>query len=492
MQDDNLDGAEAKAACENDENEAERGERIRRAREKAGYHPPGEERHKATADQSVTRLLPPLPRIKCYHIHSKNKYLYFNELEGDWQFLSAQSLEIELRQMGYNHQPPKGGGLPETKVEMRRIEKEQSIDGAAAIGWLTPGVQDIEGSKILVTRGANLIEPEEIDWDRIRDILAQMLLQPEKDFEEDISKVNQLDYFLSALSLSAKALYGQIPKLPGPAIVLCGPRNCGKTLIQDLLITPVLGGRVGKPWEWLTGVTQFNSELFEACHQVIDDEASHGDFKARKKFGDAIKRLTAVSSQKLQEKGLPSFTAKPFWRLSISLNDGPDNIAVLPTLEESLQDKMLLFKCLPRVTSWGSKKELQEIFREELPGFLYYLLYLHEVPASIWSERYGVKGYVHPFMKDGLETIGEEKILLEFLEMLYPSNVSWSTAQLMSDIDRNRPPKALKYTVEHINKFFATMKELAKTDPRIAYKKETSGVNRNKWLWHLAFRDEKR
>jgi hypothetical protein len=35
---------------------------------------------------------------------------------------------------------------------------------------------------------------------------------------------------------------------------------------------------------------------------------------------------------------------KPFWRLSITLNDEPENLLILPPLDESLGDKIMLLR----------------------------------------------------------------------------------------------------------------------------------------------------
>jgi hypothetical protein len=117
------------------------------------------------------------------------------------------------------------------------------------------------GQRVLVLRGRELLEAVPGEWTPTRSILTNM-------FGEE-----QLPYFLSWIKLAVAGLYGpREERLYGQAVVLCGPPSCGKSLVQNRIITPLLGGRSASPLEWLTGQTSFNSELFEAVHLIIEDE----------------------------------------------------------------------------------------------------------------------------------------------------------------------------------------------------------------------------
>jgi hypothetical protein len=131
---------------------------------------------------------------------------------------------------------------------------------------------------------------------------------------------DQLDYFLSWLAVGVRGLYQTEEGPPGQALILTGPTGIGKSLLQNRIVTPLLGGKYAKPFGWLIGETDFNSELFEAAHLLVEDDFYLADPKSRKTFGSGLKKLTANQEQRLHRKGFPAYSVRPYWRTTISLN----------------------------------------------------------------------------------------------------------------------------------------------------------------------------
>jgi len=50
------------------------------------------------------------------------------------------------------------------------------------------------------------------------------------------------------------------------------------------ILTPILGGRAARPYRYMIGTTDFNSDLFLAEHLMIEDEAAATDISSRKHF----------------------------------------------------------------------------------------------------------------------------------------------------------------------------------------------------------------
>ena len=105
----------------------------------------------------------------------------------------------------------------------------------------------------------------------------------------------------------------------------------------------MLGGRAAKPTEYMSGRTPFNADLFAAEHLMIEDEYGSTDLRTRREFGARIKDITVNDVQSCHAKNRwQAISLRPFWRLSISLNDEPENLMVLPPVDESLSDKLML------------------------------------------------------------------------------------------------------------------------------------------------------
>jgi hypothetical protein len=99
-------------------------------------------------------------------------------------------------------------------------------------------VYDTGDRVALVDSSPIWISGEQGSWDTTMSLLINMLT-PE-----------QMKYFIYGLGF-ARASITQHIHVPGQALVLAGPAGSGKSLTQDLIITPFLGGRSGNPFPLL-------------------------------------------------------------------------------------------------------------------------------------------------------------------------------------------------------------------------------------------------
>lgn len=219
----------------------------------------------------------------------------------------------------------------------------------------------------------------------------------------------QLPYLLGWLKVAIRSAKTH-KYMPGQALGLFGRPGTGKTFIQDHLITPLLGGRDAKPYQFMCGKTDFNADLFAGEHLVISDENAHTDLASRRNFGTKIKDLCVNHRQKLHEKRKTGFMVAPFWLLSISANDEPENLMIMPPIDRSIADKVMLFKIdMPEsLPDDEQREEFAAQIKSELRAFVGYLgrflhdpegvaispLWRHALPSPRDSRRngFGVEG----------------------------------------------------------------------------------------------------
>jgi hypothetical protein len=230
---------------------------------------------------------------------------------------------------------------------------------------------------------------------------------------------DQLEYLLGWLQIAFIALV-TMSFIPGQIPVFAGPANCGKTLIQTKIITPLLGGRDAKPYQYMTGLTQFNSDLFKGEHLIISDENPATRIEERRAFGAAIKNLIVEPKQRLHAKGKDAIMLEPFWRVSISINDEPENLMILPPLDDSVADKLMLFHvkrpdCLPDGEN-GSREKFGKAIQDELPAFAHYLMNEHEILPSMRGGRFGIKEYMNPYLESIIGDLSPEAALLSLVQ----------------------------------------------------------------------------
>jgi len=153
---------------------------------------------------------------------------------------------------------------------------------------------------------------------------------------------------------------------------------------------------------------------------MIEDEPASTDLRSRRKFGSQIKMVTASKSQSCHGKYKAAIDLAPFWRLSLTVNDEPENLLILPPLEESIEDKIILFKAekheMPMPTATLEERVLiWETLKKEVHAFVHFLMNW-EIPQELRSERFGIKEYHHPEIRKVIDVLTPESRLLQFLD----------------------------------------------------------------------------
>ena len=201
------------------------------------------------------------------------------------------------------------------------------------------------------------------------------------------------------------------------ALALVGPAACGKSFVQAQVITKLLGGRIAKPYRYMSGATEFNGDLFASEHLCISDEAPGRDIHSRRSLGSHIKSMLFDIDQSCHPKNRQAITLRPIWAMSISLNDEPENLQVLPPLDPSLMDKLIILRCVRHPLPWPGPEiqVLREIIDTELSAFAHYLDGL-TVPEHLVEPRCGLKAYQHPAILEELMQLSPEHQLIGLID----------------------------------------------------------------------------
>jgi hypothetical protein len=95
---------------------------------------------------------------------------------------------------------------------------------------------------------------------------------------------------------------------------------------------------------WLQARTGFNSELFGAEHLMLEDESASTSHQARSALADAIKTIAADKVHPCHGKRRDIVNLCPGWRLSMSLNNEPERMMILPRLTADVHDKISILR----------------------------------------------------------------------------------------------------------------------------------------------------
>lgn len=355
-------------------------------------------------------------RFGCYDI--ERKLYYITDNRGDYMGIPETAMRRHLRGQGVNPDCTRDALLSELDEALNHLQLDCGVHYAGTLAGCSKGIHESCGNRILVTSSPKLIEPKPGSFPILDKLLENL-------FADEIT--DQRPYVLAWLKIAIEALRAGVIR-PGQVLVMAGPANCGKSLLQNI-ITLLLGGRSAKPWRYMAGQTPFNSELFGSEHLMIEDESASTDIRVRRELGAKIKDFTVNEVQSCHAKGRPALSLRPFWRVSVSLNDEPENMMILPPLDESIEDKMHLLKVhkreMPmRTQDQAGRAAFWTAINNELPAFVHHLLEW-EIPESIRCDRFGVKAFHHPALLASLDDLAPESRLLSLIDaVLFPGVVN--------------------------------------------------------------------
>lgn len=298
-----------------------------------------------------------------------------------------------------------GFGLTKFDDAICRVQNESAVDHVCPLAGHKAGLFHTEdGRRILIPRTPNLIEPRAGDF-----------LSFEKALGEWFPGV-QMDYKLGWWKIGLEDFYGLEPHRwrHHQMLALVGKPDCGKSFLQSL-ITSSLGGREGDPYLNMVGKTDFNEDLAEAEHWKMEDKNAHRDAKSRAAFGGAIKQATVSQTLAVHGKGKKQVLLPTFRRLSMSINEDLEYVTVLPMLDSSVGDKIIILKCghAEMLPDW---KENRARFTRELPALIHYLLNVHRISPALQHGRFGVKTYHAPEIVELLQQFEPHLRLLEVID----------------------------------------------------------------------------
>ncbi len=302
----------------------------------------------------------------------------------EWVQTDKETVRMKLIRAGYSSTGDNFKLSPASDAMLNIIEKK-TVHYAGPLAGQASGLTELCGFRVLVTTQPKIVWPAKGG----KFPLWQEIIETHYgDFQ---------DYFLTWL----KAAWLRVQKSGGPmlpALVMAGGPDTAKSLTQNHLITPLLGGRMAKPWRYWTGETNFNEDLCGAEHLMLEDEICPVKQEKRRMLGDALKASVANEHTSLHPKGDKAITTKCVWAISISTNLEPQNLRVLPLHDASLNDKLLVLQvrrrpaCLPAADDYKGYLKFTQKLALELPALAAWLE-KYEPPKAVRGQRSLVKPF---------------------------------------------------------------------------------------------------
>jgi hypothetical protein len=298
----------------------------------------------------------------------------------------------------------------EIEQALHVIDQNQRVAGAAPFIYMPPGMFEYMGKRVLNTARVRVITPmkgikswgDRFPW--ISDF-----------FEGFLDSDEQLEYIISWLKrFYCSALEGHPTQ--GQAVFIAGEPGQGKTLLSNRIISGLVGGHQDAS-KFLLGESSFNKELFHHGLWTIDDATPGDSSYDHKRFSSLLKKVTANTSFEYHAKFQDSVMVEWTGRVVVTGNLDAESLRILPDLDSSILDKIMLFRAANLNRKFPERQELQTIIQQELPYFAGFLVDF-EIPKKCLSDqqRYGVNSYHHPELSHAAGESTDATVLGEILE----------------------------------------------------------------------------
>lgn len=317
---------------------------------------------------------------------------YWTHLNSVWYDRTREDVSLELRTKGISGRVGKGQAASDVDRVLHFIQTANRIDGAAPLVNYRPGVLEFEGQRILNVSRIKALEPAAKDG-----------VDPETDFpwlNDLIKGLFRDECAIDTIHAWTKRFYTSqlyYKKAMGQAIFICGPRNNGKTLFCMRVLKPLFGNKSANPFDYFTGVTSFNSELFETSFLAINDEEAPEREAVKNKFLARLKSFVVNPQHAYHPKFCDRLSIDWTGRICSTLNDDAWSVGLLPEVNRNTEDKLCFFASHARPNNeWPEGEVIEETLARELPFYAKWLLEW-KVPDTIWvGGRMGVRSYFDP------------------------------------------------------------------------------------------------
>lgn len=382
--------------------------------------------------------------------------IFWLQRDGDsWFSLREAALRRELKARGLREKAMAVNSetLSPLDAEIRRIEQQDRVARALYVAGYKPGVHEIGGERILVTRRTPLVVPRKGEWPMLAEVFRRMFVGPAATIGGTV-EVDQRDRWYVWLQDTLRSLYeGRISR--GLWLHVAGEPNSGKTLLRDIAVA-ITGGRMGKPYRWMIEKEDFNRDMFGAVLQVMDDDNADTRIEARKNLAAKGKQIVADGAIYLRAMFNDGFVFKPMWRLMTLTNIEAEALLVMPPVTNDIADKILMLKAyqaakpetedapwpMPMATRTPAQRaEFWATLEAEFPAFVFWLLEEYAAPSHVVGNRFGAAEWQHPEILRELQMFSPHVRLWQLIESsrcVFVRMVESETA--------NEPPRTVEAT----------------------------------------------
>lgn len=340
-----------------------------------------------------------------------------------WFCHVKEDFRLYCKGAGFADKTVKGRTVTEVEEVLLHIHEHRRIDAAVPFVFVKNERVGFNSHTYLNTNRRfamdHLSAPEEgsvTKWPWLHEYFNTLFDQPK-------GALNALHCFLAWLKRAyVGALAGQCAS--GHIVIMAGPPNRGKTLLSQYILGSIFGGFADASEFLLKG--GFNKELAEVGLWCVDDGTTAANFNDHRKFSEMLKRHVANPNITYHPKFRDATMLPWRGRIIVTCNLDADSLSVLPDLDGTILDKLMLFKLtMPTEESRAlfNDYDVESIIPKELPHFLTWLVNWSPPAdlAALGESRYGVAPFHHPDLVESARDASPDHRFMEIIDLFCES-----------------------------------------------------------------------
>jgi hypothetical protein len=355
-------------------------------------------------------------------------------------YLNKDDVKMHLKAAGCNDRPANGQNISEVERVLVHVQTQRRVAAAVPVLFQEEDTVEIYGERYLNISNKKPVLPgdngniENFPW--LHDYWM-------KAFDGEANGIPAREYFLAWFRRFYESALAGRP-LPGHVVFIAGEAHTGKSFLNRCLIGDAVGGSVGAE-KILMGETNFNKGGAENALWRCDDAATEGNWKTRELFTKNLKKMAADPVMRYEPKFRDSIELPFMGRVVVTCNIDAESLKILPSLDGTIKDKLMLFKLCEgfKPHFFGTNHQNEERLRKELPYFLRFMLD-YEFPEAILDpvyRRFGVRAFHHSDLVHQSTSESQENIFAELMEPWINAKrseglreVEMSATQLLSEV----------------------------------------------------------
>jgi hypothetical protein len=364
----------------------------------------------------------------------------------------------------------KGMAVSELAEVMQAVHDTKRVDAVRPYVYFPDGPLTIDGERVLNPCTVRVVPPAPLDPDMTEVPWGVGFPWISKFLEVFFPNTIVRERFLAWLQRAYVYAY-RLEPVPGQVLLIAGDVTRGKSLLSTVIVSQLLGGSVDAS-SFFLGEERFTGHIWTKPLLTIDDTVPNTSSMRNIRYTAMLKKVVATGNHNYEQKFKDAGPIVWFGRVIVTLNTDPDSLRLLPSLDMSNADKIMMLVCnMDKVfpLEFPERSVLAKMIAKEIPYLGRWLMNWTMPEHCRGTSRMGVAPYHDKTLVATSIHEGEAFNFMEVLQLfliryrkVFPERDKWkgSVSKLVLEMgeDEGLRPLLSRYTPNGIARFLGQLR----------------------------------